>query len=145
MRRFLLLSIFPILSLFGCREVIEAPAQPTRAAPPIHLWLGIEDGAQPLAQFIHDHYPAENIIIHTEHNNGQTLLDDLAAEQLDVAFVYALPLNSNVWFNPILLDGVVLLVDAAEGPMPQTKFVTSTALALELRPIVVLNKKPWRT
>ena len=37
-------------------------------------------------------------------------------------------------------DGVVLLVDAAEGPMPQTKFVTSKALALGLRPIVVLNK-----
>ncbi|MEO1468570.1 MAG: GTP-binding protein, partial [Pseudomonadota bacterium] len=33
-----------------------------------------------------------------------------------------------------------LLVDAAEGPMPQTKFVTSKALALGLRPIVVLNK-----
>jgi len=39
-----------------------------------------------------------------------------------------------------MVDGVVLLVDAAEGPMPQTKFVTSTALALGLRPIVVLNK-----
>ena len=39
-----------------------------------------------------------------------------------------------------MVDGVVLLVDAAEGPMPQTKFVTSKALALELRPIVVLNK-----
>ena len=38
------------------------------------------------------------------------------------------------------VDGVVLLVDAAEGPMPQTKFVTSKALALGLRPIVVLNK-----
>jgi GTP-binding protein len=39
-----------------------------------------------------------------------------------------------------MVDGVVLLVDAAEGPMPQTKFVTSKALALGLRPIVVLNK-----
>ena len=39
-----------------------------------------------------------------------------------------------------MVDGVVLLVDAAEGPMPQTKFVTSKALALGLRPIVMLNK-----
>jgi len=39
-----------------------------------------------------------------------------------------------------MVDGVLLLVDAAEGPMPQTKFVTEKALALGLRPIVVLNK-----
>ena len=39
-----------------------------------------------------------------------------------------------------MVDGVVLLVDAAEGPMPQTKFVTSKALRLGLKPIVVLNK-----
>jgi GTP-binding protein len=39
-----------------------------------------------------------------------------------------------------MVDGVILLVDAAEGPMPQTKFVTSKALALGLKPIVVLNK-----
>lgn len=39
-----------------------------------------------------------------------------------------------------MVDGVVLLVDSAEGPMPQTKFVTGKALALGLRPIVVINK-----
>ena len=39
-----------------------------------------------------------------------------------------------------MVDGVVLLVDAAEGPMPQTKFVTSKALKLGLRPIVVVNR-----
>ncbi len=39
-----------------------------------------------------------------------------------------------------MVDGVCLLVDAAEGPMPQTKFVLSKALRLGLRPIVVLNK-----
>ncbi|RME65868.1 MAG: translational GTPase TypA [Alphaproteobacteria bacterium] len=39
-----------------------------------------------------------------------------------------------------MVDGVILLVDAAEGPMPQTKFVTAKALALGLRPIVVINK-----
>lgn len=39
-----------------------------------------------------------------------------------------------------MVDGVVVLVDAAEGPMPQTKFVTSKALSLGLRPIIVINK-----
>ncbi len=39
-----------------------------------------------------------------------------------------------------MVDGVLLLVDAAEGPMPQTKFVLMKALALGLRPIVVINK-----
>jgi len=39
-----------------------------------------------------------------------------------------------------MVDGVVILVDAAEGPMPQTKFVLSKALARGLRPIVAINK-----
>src|ERR1700735_5602174 len=39
-----------------------------------------------------------------------------------------------------MVDGVVLLVDAAEGPMPQTKFVLMKALNLGLRPIVLINK-----
>ncbi len=39
-----------------------------------------------------------------------------------------------------MVDGFLLLVDAAEGPMPQTRFVASKALALGLRPIVVVNK-----
>ncbi|MCL2869878.1 translational GTPase TypA [Candidatus Saccharibacteria bacterium] len=45
-----------------------------------------------------------------------------------------------------MADGVLLIVDAAEGPMPQTKFVLSKALGLGLTPIVVINKidKPAR-
>ncbi len=39
-----------------------------------------------------------------------------------------------------MVDGVVLLVDAAEGPLPQTKFVVSKALAIGLKPMVVINK-----
>src|SRR6201989_915109 len=39
-----------------------------------------------------------------------------------------------------MVDGVVLLVDAAEGPLPQTKFVLGKALRLGLRPIVLINK-----
>jgi len=39
-----------------------------------------------------------------------------------------------------MADGVILLVDAAEGPMPQTKFVLSKALSIGLKPIVIINK-----
>ena len=39
-----------------------------------------------------------------------------------------------------MADGVLLLVDAFEGPMPQTRFVLSKAIALGLKPIVVVNK-----
>ena len=39
-----------------------------------------------------------------------------------------------------MVDGVLVLVDAAEGPMPQTKFVVGKALARGLKPIVVINK-----
>ncbi|GIR49638.1 MAG: hypothetical protein CM15mP58_17350 [Burkholderiaceae bacterium] len=39
-----------------------------------------------------------------------------------------------------MVDGVLLLVDAVEGPMPQTRFVTNKALQIGLRPIVVINK-----
>ncbi len=40
----------------------------------------------------------------------------------------------------IMVDGVLLLVDAAEGPLPQTKFVLKKSLELGLKPIVVINK-----
>ncbi len=39
-----------------------------------------------------------------------------------------------------MADGVLLIVDAQEGPMPQTKFVLQKALALKLRPVVIINK-----
>src|SRR5256885_2856723 len=39
-----------------------------------------------------------------------------------------------------MVDGVIVLVDAAEGPLPQTKFVTGKALRLGLKPIVLINK-----
>src|ERR671917_2493852 len=39
-----------------------------------------------------------------------------------------------------MVDSAIILVDASEGPMPQTKFVLSKALAIGLKPIVVINK-----
>jgi GTP-binding protein len=39
-----------------------------------------------------------------------------------------------------MVDGAIVLVDAAEGPMPQTKFVVSKALKVGLKPIVAINK-----
>src|SRR3546814_9884722 len=40
-----------------------------------------------------------------------------------------------------MVDGALVLVDAAEGPLPQTKFVVSKALKMGLKPIVVINKR----
>src|SRR6201991_4306077 len=39
-----------------------------------------------------------------------------------------------------MVDGAIVLVDAAEGPLPQTKFVVSKALKMGLKPVVVINK-----
>ena len=39
-----------------------------------------------------------------------------------------------------MADGVILVVDAQEGPMPQTKFVLKKALDLKLKPVVIINK-----
>src|SRR5207244_7347780 len=39
-----------------------------------------------------------------------------------------------------MVDGALVLVDAAEGPLPQTKFVVSKALKVGLKPIVIINK-----
>ena len=39
-----------------------------------------------------------------------------------------------------MVDGVLLLIDSSEGPMPQTRFVLKKALELDLKPIVVVNK-----
>ena len=44
-----------------------------------------------------------------------------------------------------MVNGVILLVDSAEGPMPQTKFVLTKALARGLEPIVVINKFSIKT
>lgn len=51
------------------------------------------------------------------------------------------PISAAKWRRVLgMVDCVVLLVDAQEGPMPQTRFVTKKALALGLRPIVVINE-----
>src|SRR5882762_9717556 len=75
----------------------------------------------------------------------------------NVAIVYRTPEGQDIKFNLIdtpghadfggevervlsMADGVFLLVDAAEGPMPQTRFVLKKAFQHELRPVVVINK-----
>ena len=52
----------------------------------------------------------------------------------------AMPIGGEVERVLDMADGVILLTDAAEGPMPQTKFVLGKALKQGLRPIVVINK-----
>ena len=113
-RRYLLFVVFAInvlLLAVACTEPAPSIQPPPTAEPiPVHLWLGFEDGTQPLADHVVANYTAENVVIHTVFANGDVLLDDLAADQIDVAFVYSLPPNPAVWFSPVALDGVVLFV-----------------------------------
>src|SRR5215211_7459992 len=79
------------------------------------------------------------IIAHVDH--GKTTLVDQMLRQAG-AFRANQQVEERVMdSNPLERErGVLILVDAAEGPMPQTRFVTRKALALGLRPIVAINK-----
>lgn len=106
-----------LFTAVACTEpTLPAQPPPTAEPIPVHLWLGFEDGTQPLADYVTANYTADNVVIHTVFANGGVLLDDLTADQIDAAFVYSLPPNPAVWFSPVALDGVVLFVHP-ENPL----------------------------
>src|SRR5207302_719042 len=74
-------------------------------------------------------YDIRNVAIIAHVDHGKTTLVDALLRQ-----------SGAVRANQQMVDGVILLVDAAEGPMPQTRFVMRKALGLGLLPIVVINK-----
>src|SRR6266446_1203243 len=83
------------------------------------------------------------IIAHVDHGKT-TLIDKLLQQSGTFAarqHVQERVMDSNdIERVRSMVDGVLLLVDAVEGPMPQTRFVLRKALALGLKPIVVVNK-----
>src|SRR6476646_10525212 len=83
------------------------------------------------------------IIAHVDHGKT-TLVDGLLKQShifRDNQQVGELIMDSNELERVLnMADGCLLLVDAVEGPMPQTRFVLKKALELGLRPIVVINK-----
>src|SRR5262244_754487 len=70
-----------------------------------------------------------NVAIIAHVDNGKTTLVDRLLQQ-----------SGTFRENQKGVDGALVLVDAAEGPLPQTKFVVSKALRMGLKPIVVINK-----
>ena len=81
-----------------------------------------------------------------EKERGITILSKNCAVEYDGTHINIVDTPGNADFGGevervlSMVDGVLLLVDAVEGPMPQTRFVTKKALALGLKPIVVINK-----
>ena len=81
-----------------------------------------------------------------EKERGITILSKNCAVEYDVTHINIVDTPGHADFGGevervlSMVDGVLLLVDAVEGPMPQTRFVTKKALALGLKPIVVINK-----
>src|SRR6187551_3220992 len=83
------------------------------------------------------------IIAHVDH--GKTTLVDKLLRQSGAFAAHQHLVERVMDSNDLervlsMVDGVLLLVDAVDGPMPQTRFVTKKALALGLKPIVVVNK-----
>lgn len=93
----------------------SAPASFTPPAPvatiPIHLWIGVTDGAATLIPFIKNNFVSEGVVLQFVVGNGRTLRDDLASGQLDLVLSHHVPADSSLWFTPVLLDGVVLIVN----------------------------------
>ena len=77
-----------------------------------------------------------------ERERGITILAKNCAVEYEGTHINIIDTPGHADFGGVLsmVDGVLLLVDAVEGPMPQTRFVTKKALALGLKPIVVINK-----
>ena len=81
-----------------------------------------------------------------EHERGITILSKNCAVEYEGTHINIVDTPGHADFGGevervlSMVDCVLLLVDAVEGPMPQTRFVTRKALALGLKPIVVVNK-----
>src|SRR5665811_1743060 len=91
--------------------------------------------------------PIRNIAIIAHVDHGKTTLVDKLLRQSGTFAAYQHVQERVMDSNDLerervlsMVDSVLLLVDAVEGPMPQTRFVTRKALALGLKPIVVVNK-----
>ena len=74
------------------------------------------------------------------HHPGQELRRDLGRHHINIVDTPGHADFGGEVERHVMVDGVLLLIDAQEGPMPQTRFVTKKALALGLKPIVVVNK-----
>ena len=107
----LLLGLF--LSVVACNETRTRPVpSATETPPPTMLHVGITDSAAVLADTIAGAYAqkTDRAILNPIVANGATLRQDLGGEQLDALLVHHIPEGSENWFNPVALDGLVIVV-----------------------------------
>lgn len=104
--------VWGLLLAAGCQQT-PAPPPAAVATPSLAvLRIGITTSAAAFADLVAEpyHQQTDNAILHFVPANTETLLKDLAAGQLDAVLVHHLPLDSDFWFNPVALDGLVIVV-----------------------------------
>ena len=120
----LVLQTIILIFISACSQEPETP-QPsvTPTAFPKILRIGSSSEASGLAHLVGEHYSSEHgqTEIKFIHGNDRTLLEDVASGEIDAGFVYYLPADSPLWFNPVALDGLVFVTHPA-NPIPNLDF-----------------------
>ncbi|MCI0396428.1 MAG: substrate-binding domain-containing protein [Chloroflexi bacterium] len=98
--------------MVACRPAPEPPPPITPTPPAEMLPIGLSTSAAPLAALVIEPYTRQTKQVRPQFilANNATLFEDLAAGQVDAILVHHVPEGSNVWFNPVALDGLVIVV-----------------------------------
>ncbi len=102
-----------ILWLVSCQQpTVSPPPPPSPTHPPINLQIGVTDSAASLIDLITPAYAAHTPLAKLEMvtGNDEALFADLDQGLLDAILVHIIPENRADWFNPVAVDGLVLLV-----------------------------------
>jgi phosphate transport system substrate-binding protein len=105
--------LFLLILFTGCEAEPPPPPPPaTPTSPPPTLRIGLTDSAAGLADLVAEPFAAQNqqAALQFITANNRTLLADLAGGQLEAVLVHYIPANSENWFNPVALDGLVIVV-----------------------------------
>jgi hypothetical protein len=100
-------------AITACEAEIPTPAPLiTPTSPPFTLQIGLTGSAVAIETLTDDPFAAQfpQTAVQFIRANNRTLLADLAVEQLDAVLVHHLPANSDNWFNPVALDGLVIIL-----------------------------------
>lgn len=105
---FLLSSL--LAGLLACQPLPNTPPIEPTIPPPTHLWIGVTDSAADLLLEVTAAYEREDVVLHIMPGNSRAIYDDLLDGQLDAAVLNTIPFGNDFWFNPIALDGLVIIV-----------------------------------
>jgi phosphate transport system substrate-binding protein len=106
------LRLCVFLFIAGCTQPPPVPTAVTSTPPPITLRIGVATAAAAVPDLVAAPYAqyTPHAVLQFIPANTETLLADLAAGQLDAILIHHLPPDSEFWFNPIALDGLVIVV-----------------------------------